>query len=299
MTRTLVIHTGALGDSVLIWPLLRVLTRERDASVTLVTHAAKAALAASAIPGLAVVDIESARLTKLWSGEAATPDPSVTHLYTFVTDDTTDAGRRWLVAAQASFPRAHIECIGPPGSVSRARTWQHHHAATLGAVPPRRNPEGPIILHVGAGSRDKRWPMPHWATLAAALPAPVQLLAGEVELEQFTPAERSTFTALHGTFLTTLPDLATGLSAARLVICADSGPAHLSAQLGIPTLALFGPTDPRTWSPIGPQVSIVAPPQPSPMSWLEPQHVVQRTQLMLAVSRKAATDDKADERHDE
>lgn len=298
MSRALVFHTGAIGDSVLIWPLLRALTREQSASVTLVTHAAKASLAASNIAGLVAVDIESARFSTLWSGEIATPDPSVTHLYTFITDDTTESGRRWLVAAQASFPRAHIECIGPPGSVSRTTIWQHHRVTALGAVPPRHNPGGPVILHVGAGSRDKRWPMTYWAALAAALPTPVQLLAGEVEHEQFTSAERSTFTALGGEFLTTLPDLAKHLRAARLVICADSGPAHLSAQLGIPTLTLFGPTDLRIWSPVGPQVTTIAPPNPSPMTWLEPQHVLIRARLVLAARREPAAVDKADERHD-
>ena len=33
----------------------------------------------------------------------------------------------------------------------------------------------------------------------------------------------------------------------------DSGPGHLAAITGIPTLALFGPTDPARWRPLGPQ----------------------------------------------
>ena len=34
----------------------------------------------------------------------------------------------------------------------------------------------------------------------------------------------------------------------------DSGPTHLAAMIGLPTLALFGPTDPAIWSPLGPRV---------------------------------------------
>jgi heptosyltransferase-3 len=37
----------------------------------------------------------------------------------------------------------------------------------------------------------------------------------------------------------------------------DSGPTHLAAALGLPTLALFGPTNPQIWSPRGPQVHII------------------------------------------
>ena len=32
----------------------------------------------------------------------------------------------------------------------------------------------------------------------------------------------------------------------------DSGPMHLAAALGVPTVALFGPTDPRRTAPAGP-----------------------------------------------
>src|SRR5271156_5091081 len=34
-----------------------------------------------------------------------------------------------------------------------------------------------------------------------------------------------------------------------LAICTDSGPAHLAAAAGIPTLSIFGPTDPTRWRP--------------------------------------------------
>ncbi len=40
----------------------------------------------------------------------------------------------------------------------------------------------------------------------------------------------------------------------------DSGPVHIAAALGIPTLALFGPTDPNRTGPLGEQVFVVLPP---------------------------------------
>ena len=38
----------------------------------------------------------------------------------------------------------------------------------------------------------------------------------------------------------------------HLAICVDSGPAHLCAAVGTPTLSIFGPTDPQRWRPFGP-----------------------------------------------
>jgi len=48
----------------------------------------------------------------------------------------------------------------------------------------------------------------------------------------------------------------------------DSGPTHLAAQLGVATVALFGPTDPRRWAPVGPRVTILKPDAPADMDWL-------------------------------
>jgi ADP-heptose:LPS heptosyltransferase len=39
----------------------------------------------------------------------------------------------------------------------------------------------------------------------------------------------------------------------------DSGVSHLAAYLGLPTVAVFGPSDPEMWRPIGPLVQIVRP----------------------------------------
>lgn len=43
----------------------------------------------------------------------------------------------------------------------------------------------------------------------------------------------------------------------HLSICVDSGPAHLSAAVGTPTVAIFGPTDPNRWCPFGEQHAAV------------------------------------------
>jgi ADP-heptose:LPS heptosyltransferase len=47
------------------------------------------------------------------------------------------------------------------------------------------------------------------------------------------------------------------ISRARLFIGNDSGLTHLAAYIGCPTIALFGPTDPRIWGPIGRRVRVI------------------------------------------
>jgi ADP-heptose:LPS heptosyltransferase len=44
------------------------------------------------------------------------------------------------------------------------------------------------------------------------------------------------------------------LGLATAVVCNDTGPGHLAGIIGTPTIALFGPTDPARWKPLGPHV---------------------------------------------
>jgi ADP-heptose:LPS heptosyltransferase len=37
----------------------------------------------------------------------------------------------------------------------------------------------------------------------------------------------------------------------------DAGITHLAAMLGVPTIVLFGPSDPAIWQPVGPSVEIL------------------------------------------
>ena len=55
------------------------------------------------------------------------------------------------------------------------------------------------------------------------------------------------------------PPAATARLAARaaLFVGADTGPTHLAAAAGTPTVAVFGPTDPARFGPVGPRVRIL------------------------------------------
>ncbi len=119
--------------------------------------------------------------------------------------------------------------------------------ARLGAAP------GAFTLLAPAATwPTKAWPAAHWHALARRLQAtgagPLVVLA--------PPGDADTYAGLPG-LLPPLP-LAEALevvgAAARLV-SVDGGIMHAAVAMGVPTLALFGPTDPRIWFPyedIGP-----------------------------------------------
>lgn len=55
----------------------------------------------------------------------------------------------------------------------------------------------------------------------------------------------------------TLSTVAGILAHTRLFVGHDSGLTHLAAAILVPTVAVFGPTDPRQWAPQGPHVVVV------------------------------------------
>jgi ADP-heptose:LPS heptosyltransferase len=56
-----------------------------------------------------------------------------------------------------------------------------------------------------------------------------------------------------------LTDLVDWLEAGGGYIGNDSGVSHLAAFLGLPSVVIFGPADPKRWMPVGPRVEIVRP----------------------------------------
>jgi heptosyltransferase II len=50
------------------------------------------------------------------------------------------------------------------------------------------------------------------------------------------------------------------LAAADVAVTNDSGLMHVSAAIGTPTVAIFGPTSPWHWKPLNPIAAILEPP---------------------------------------
>jgi len=78
-----------------------------------------------------------------------------------------------------------------------------------------------------------------------------------------------------------LVQVAQHLHQCRCYLGNDSGITHLAAMLGIPTIALFGPSDPLIWRPLGRSVKII---QETPLERLNIDVVVDAIGVTLAVA---------------
>ncbi len=166
--------------------------------------------------------------------------------------------RELLGAMGVSPPADWIPRLDLPQEL-RERGRERVVRAGLGTRSERDASEAPLVgLSPGAEwGASKRWPMPYWSDLARELR---RRLPGMREAIFVGPKEVWLGVRVHeesGKLHPVLgPDLdLAGLAAAMaeldLLVTNDSGPMHLAAAVGVPCVALFGPTDRRRTAPAG------------------------------------------------
>ena len=283
----LVIHPGGLGDVLLSLGALAAMRATFP-------HHAIVLLAGSEVGHLlgqcGVIDqslpIESSQLSALFSGRAqisdvqqdlfsrcdlvvgwlSDHDGSIRRtLQEFgiprvILQSPTDAGsqhqgERFLQTVRSAFPVDVSPgiCLRLPDQVLQAGIDALHVAGIEQAAPL-------IVCHLGSGSRHKCVRADTWGTLIRGCRirqlAPVMVLG---------PADEQAEAAIQEQGLQELPILrppsvtllAAILAQAQGYIGHDSGVTHLAALLGVPTVAMFGPTDEQRWAPRGTQVNVV------------------------------------------
>jgi heptosyltransferase-3 len=119
----------------------------------------------------------------------------------------------------------------------------------------------PVIIHPGSGGAQKCWQLDNFLSAARMLAnegIEVVFLLGPAEMERFGASAMAKIGAA-GRLLTNLllADVLAVLSCAAGFIGNDSGITHLSAALGVRTVAVFGPTEPAVYGPVGPAVTIL------------------------------------------
>ena len=125
--------------------------------------------------------------------------------------------------------------------------------------------QGLLAIHPGSGSAGKCWPVERFAALAAAAARGWGLrpffLLGPAE-EGLAPVLAAALPGGLDVPVVRSPPLRHAfalLSLARAYVGNDSGITQLAARAA-PTLALFGPTDPRVWHPLGARVAVLRAP---------------------------------------
>lgn len=143
----------------------------------------------------------------------------------------------------------------PPEDDGRLALRADHGSPRPGLEGPLPDiPERPVVLHPGTSAPARAWPVDRFRATAGmlrerAVPVVVTGSADEASLTARV-AEGTGAVDLGGR--ADLATLAGVLAAARAVVVANTGPAHLAAAVGTPVVSLFAPTVPAaSWAPYG------------------------------------------------
>jgi len=139
--------------------------------------------------------------------------------------------------------------------------------AVLRATVPTLEPGPLVVLNPNAGSLslERRWPRERFGTLARRLRSErgaTVVLIGAPSEEALCREVAGLAHAERGHLIDTGGKLSVGelcafLERASVVVSNDSGPVHLAAALGTPTIALFGPETPVMYRPIGERARVL------------------------------------------
>ena len=138
---------------------------------------------------------------------------------------------------------------------------ERSHAFSSGSL----NEAQGVALHPGSGGASKCWPIEYFAQAIKVLwqqNMSVLLLAGLADAERLTSLLRLIGTPPASLLLKImvnypLVEVAEYVQHCKAYLGNDSGITHLAAMLGIPTIVLFGPSNPTMWKPIGPDVHVI------------------------------------------
>jgi ADP-heptose:LPS heptosyltransferase len=277
--RILVVHQGALGDLILALPAIKAL-REflQPVWLEMMGHPWTLTLAHGHPYADAIMDINRGDMAPFFQETAPLPAGMSAHLGGF--DAAFYFGRSTTLARNLRRAGIRRIFILPPFPAQRTHVIDHHFQSlqALGIFPPPSPPRiflpekereeargfflqrgwdlnAIVALHPGAGSRKKAWPPHRFAALGRVLAAASKKLLicqGPAD-EDAVRAVRAGLDGIphllvHDKHITSLAAL---LSCVSLFIGNDSGISHLAAALGVPTIAIFGPTDPLCWAPRG------------------------------------------------
>lgn len=309
----LVIHPGALGDVLLAVPALQWLKKTfPDHSILLLSNEPAGRILLDCRLIDAWMSVQGADCAELWSGSL----PGSAELRQRL--QTCDRAVAWMRDDDRGLVNALKRCgVGevliqsPFNPTLKSRHQTDRFLETLGGTIAQRPVDEAIqlstslmeqgqawladrgvaddrplvLIHPGSGSRYK-------CTSAEVLASVIVALnqEGFYSLVLEGPADEAIAAQLCHRLPMTVPvlrgqelSLVAGVMAQAVIFIGhDSGVTHLAACLGVPTIALFGPTDPNQWAPRGAHVVVMRGAACVCRSWDEVRHCDNKPCLALS-----------------
>jgi ADP-heptose:LPS heptosyltransferase len=256
---------GALGDSILTLPLISRLSGLGP--VTVLTRDAYFPILRGMLPSLDLLSIDSAMAATLFHS----PDKSWqsvfdgASVYSFLNDQKGNLKKNLRDLGVETYHQLPSRTKQTPHIVE-----QMFNLAGL-ALPTDFLETSPLAhlrigigthfwIHPGSGSTSKNTPLEQLRQAYESHSCKLPIIAsfGEADSDLLNDFKK-TFANLDCTLIMpeTIADLLAKLAEkAAIFLGNDSGPTHLSAALGIPTIVSYCSTDPAIWKPLGLDVKI-------------------------------------------
>jgi len=274
---------GAIGDFVMTLPALELLRRRWPAAfIELVGYPHITPLARAGGLVDRVASLDDADVARFFSLRPSIPEPRAAYVrsfdliitYLYDPDQTVKRnmlaiGARQVIYGSPIVKEGHAagHLMKPledlaiyPDAEPTPRLDLGREYRARGARRAAELGDRVIALHPGSGSPKKNWHAERFAALAERLAAyggltPI-VLTGEADAGVARELARLAPAVPHVNGLA-LVEVAALLSACAAYVGNDSGITHLAASLGIPVVALFGPTDPALWGARGARVRTI------------------------------------------
>ncbi len=298
--RVLVIFPGALGDLICLGPALRALARRhRGASLELMARHELAQFAVGRIGVAAGHSIDRREMSQLFgASDDAGADArrffgGFRSIYSFFAAAHQGFRESLTQASQAKLSfhpfraddaghvaAAWLRAIGEPADSLESRLDllpEDIDTAARGLRAHGLDAQPFALLLPGSGGAGKNWPPEKFTELAGRLEPRIKVA---IALGPTEAGMRQSFAARGGPVLANLElgTLAGTAARAAIFVGNDSGVSHLAAAAGAPGIALFGPSDPERWRPLG-RVTVL---HRSPLTALDVAEVAAAASAMLA-----------------
>ena len=275
--RFLLLRGGAIGDFIATLPVLQALRAQWPAATIEIwgyPHIAELAVAAGWAQS--VVSLDRAEMARFFVPEPQFTDAQVAAVRSFdlifnylhdpvgqVRSNLLLAGAKQVLSGSPIIKRGHAVpflleplqalALYDEGLVPTLDFPEELRAQGRERLRARGVRGAPVAVHPGSGSPSKNWPVERFVDILRRLRAnhsEVVAILGEADVAEAAVLARELpdLPVLEGL---TLVELAATLAECRAYLGNDSGITHVAAAVGLPTTALFGPSDADVWAPRG------------------------------------------------